>query len=755
MRCATCNNAIDDEAACCPYCGAGQPNAPAYDAFRYAAFISYRHVPRDAEVAQKLHTALETYRLPKGIAAPSVAGAKPHHLGRVFRDQEELAASTSLPARIREALKQSSALVVICSPDTLESAWVAQEVQLFASFHGRDRIFLALTAGEPPESVPPLLLQRTVVDDGILHVEPAEPLAADFRLVAAAQSASEHTGHIDHTNRAAARKQFAQEKLRIIAGIASCSFDDLWQRDRQRRRRRLAGGIAATVVALAIAAALIAQAAASHRDAQIQESKSLAAQSQQEFAAGDRYQAIRTALAGLPSDADPDRPVVTETSDALAAALEVYPDTSTYWRSSYAIDMPADISDMAYAPSGKWFAVLDAQKNLNVYDTITGKLKSRCTLPAATEHTEDADAKRHIVAAANTLIAAPDQAGAGTLVGFDPKTGKERWRKADIHCHALTCTDDGKTLGMAVVLPGYDLVAATLDARSGKLVSSITLKSENFPPFPTPTPCAVGKTDHDLYLASNTRLLHLDLKTKKVARAKLSERYASSIAYADGQVIVASLNPRTDNERAIPYAFESFDGTLHRNWRKRGTFAIENAGSGTDLIATTGTPHIRGTLQVTEKKRAAICTVGSQVYGYAPKTGSELFRYRGSNIIVGTGPANTHVPKLWLRLVSADGTLKTKDPAHPSKRTVKSAGMTFPARLKQAHIGYAGTDYLVVLAQSADDNKRLLAYHTDLTGVVPDYPSQVNNPAANLPDPGKRNYTTEELIARAHEALGE
>ena len=34
---------------------------------RYIAFISYRHLPLDAQVAEKLHKKIERYRVPKEL----------------------------------------------------------------------------------------------------------------------------------------------------------------------------------------------------------------------------------------------------------------------------------------------------------------------------------------------------------------------------------------------------------------------------------------------------------------------------------------------------------------------------------------------------------------------------------------------------------------------------------------------------------------------------------------------------------------
>ena len=34
---------------------------------KYDAFISYRHAPLDMEIAKKVHTGLETYKIPKAV----------------------------------------------------------------------------------------------------------------------------------------------------------------------------------------------------------------------------------------------------------------------------------------------------------------------------------------------------------------------------------------------------------------------------------------------------------------------------------------------------------------------------------------------------------------------------------------------------------------------------------------------------------------------------------------------------------------
>ena len=171
---------------------------------RYAAFISYRHVDPDRKWAKWLHTRLERYRVPKAIV--KAHGALPR-IGRVFRDEEELAASADLSHEIKDALEQSQYLLVVCSPKTPASRWVNEEIREYAALGGRNRILALLTSGEPEESFPPAMLELGV-----------EPLAADVR------------------EGSRGFKQVAE--LRILATLLGCRFDDLRQREHERRLRR-------------------------------------------------------------------------------------------------------------------------------------------------------------------------------------------------------------------------------------------------------------------------------------------------------------------------------------------------------------------------------------------------------------------------------------------------------------------------------------------------------------------------------------
>ena len=143
------------------------------ESYQYKAFISYRHTPPDEDVAKKLHTAIETYSVPKDLQR-SLGIRK---MGRVFRDQEELPLSQDLGSDIRTALEHSEWLIVICSPRYLESKWCNAELDYFIELGKRDHILAVLAEGEPEDAFPQQL--RFVEVDG-RQVE-LEPLAADTR----------------------------------------------------------------------------------------------------------------------------------------------------------------------------------------------------------------------------------------------------------------------------------------------------------------------------------------------------------------------------------------------------------------------------------------------------------------------------------------------------------------------------------------------------------------------------------------------
>ena len=164
-------------------------------------------------------------------------------LAPVFRDRDELPTTSDLGETIRSALRESATLIVICSPNSAQSRWVLEEICDFKRLHGERRVFAFIVAGEPKvegtadDCFSPAL-RRELAPDGTLTGPPAEVVAADAR------------PHGDGKNTAF---------LRLVSGLLGVGFDELRQRELQRRQRRLtlitAASVAGMVLTLGLALA--------------------------------------------------------------------------------------------------------------------------------------------------------------------------------------------------------------------------------------------------------------------------------------------------------------------------------------------------------------------------------------------------------------------------------------------------------------------------------------------------------------------
>jgi hypothetical protein len=194
---------------------------------RYRAFISYSQ--QDKQHAKRLHSALETYRVPKGIDAPLQPNRR---LGRFFRDDDEMGASTDLGGTLRDALENSENLIVICSPHSARSKWVNAEILHFKSVGRGDRIFAVVVDGMPNSDdselrcFPPAFGSE-VVSDELLAKGRAEPLGIDLR-----------------------KEPFPRARIRLVAGLLAVPFDSLWQREKRRTIKRRAIAAAASLALL-------------------------------------------------------------------------------------------------------------------------------------------------------------------------------------------------------------------------------------------------------------------------------------------------------------------------------------------------------------------------------------------------------------------------------------------------------------------------------------------------------------------------
>ena len=216
---------------------------------KYRAFISYSHT--DRSWADWLHNALERYRIPRYLSGTD--RRVPRRLSPIFLDRTELGASQDLDLTIREALRDSDALVVICSPSAALSQRVNQEIASFAKFDS-GRVLAFIISGRPDsaqrggeaseECLPAALRDLRQLGSDVL----ATPLAADARR----GKGGRH-----------------EALLILVAGILDLNLDLLRQRDLRRRRQLWTSTVALLLTGL-LGALMLSIYALSQRDAALQ-----------------------------------------------------------------------------------------------------------------------------------------------------------------------------------------------------------------------------------------------------------------------------------------------------------------------------------------------------------------------------------------------------------------------------------------------------------------------------------------------------
>ena len=340
--------------------------------YRYDAFISYRHIPADMLVAERLQQLLERHRKEDGTSL------------RVFRDRSELPTSSDLGNDIHTALDQSRFLIVVCSPEYQNSQWCMSELAYFRSIHDdSNRNILAIVVEGAPQDVfpQPLLWEKEQITrpDGTQELvkRQVEPLGADVRA----------------ENDRQRLKLLKVEYLRLLAPILGCGFDDLYQRDQRRKKNRILAA-ACAVAAFAVAFSLYSGymvSQISRRQQQLEqaqwelyanESRRLAGEAM-DVAATDLELAMQLADIALPEDLEtPERPLEKDAEAALGnavlnahiqkASCGIHPEETVSLKSGF-------ISFSGLADDGKKLVFYNPDY-VWIYDGKHGELL--CTIPS-------------------------------------------------------------------------------------------------------------------------------------------------------------------------------------------------------------------------------------------------------------------------------------------------------------------------------------------------------------------------------------
>lgn len=177
--------------------------------YTYYAFISYQR--KDEKWAKWLQRKLENYKLPVANAKDA-SDKKSKYIRPVFRDKTDLTAGP-LPDVLKEALQQSRYLIVICSPNAVESPWVNEEIETFTKAGRTESVIPFIVDGEPYSKKG----VNECFPDAIKDIpKDKEPLGVNI--------------HENGKERAF---------IRTVAYMLNVKFDELWNRfERHRRKMR-------------------------------------------------------------------------------------------------------------------------------------------------------------------------------------------------------------------------------------------------------------------------------------------------------------------------------------------------------------------------------------------------------------------------------------------------------------------------------------------------------------------------------------
>lgn len=353
-------------------------------AYKYVAFISYRHVQPDYDIARRIHEEIEKFKVPKEL---DPAG-KFQNL-RVFRDREELT-TKDLSSSINEALKESEYLIIVCSRRTKESVWCTREVYEFRKHHPDDNIIPVIVEGEPSEVFNEAMqnLKSKIVDeDGIIIEKDLELLAADLRpdpvkkpdFPGYSQLESSASPELDKLKKASCKILKDTEIYRIMATVLNVSFGDLKQRQKERRLRQIIiGGAVISFVLLLFAVAmtnLYFKSVASERKALQQTSMLTLKSADQKVSDGDRSLGLliaNHAMENIVEDMDDYEKLSANFTRILNDAL-VIPDYSTIQK----IDLSTNSLFYAFSENLGYIVVPGNLNDLNIYNIKNGELLKR------------------------------------------------------------------------------------------------------------------------------------------------------------------------------------------------------------------------------------------------------------------------------------------------------------------------------------------------------------------------------------------
>ena len=499
----------------------------------FNAFISYKHAPEDNRVADAVHRGLEHFHIPGKLRKKT--GVK--RINRIFRDKAELPITNDLSDNIADALANSDYLIVLCSTNTKESAWVPREIDCFLKNHSKRDIFTVLVNGEPQDVIPEILQyeERLVTDEqGVEQVMriPMEPLSCDYRM--------------------SPGKAKKTELPRLVCGLIGCAYDELMNRRRQYRMKQVTAVFSiALAIVLGFAGYMFYSRQKIHEnylESLRNQSKYLANESSGLLEKEQRIPALQLALEALPKDDEDDRPVTAEAIRALTDATLAYEgNAGNNIHAAWDYSMPNPVSDFQVSPDGKILAVYDAGSVFGVWDTETHQ---------RILYSEDGEESITGIRFADDshLLVWGDK----SIRCYDPATGEKRWEDT-IEEGSYKNQFNFMTADSSFYIAVNNGEFIEYEVASGKRKSEVSLPENNgFEDFRM-VECRLSPDQKKIAFRGIKEMKKhaygvLDLTTKKAELSELLPETVKDIEWLDTDSFMVSL-AKLDTTRSV--GFES------------------------------------------------------------------------------------------------------------------------------------------------------------------------------------------------------
>lgn len=194
--------------------------------YKYFAFISYNS--HDTSWGKRLQRKLEGYRMPATLCSEHGWQRKP--IKPVFFAPTDIQPG-DLTEELKERLRVSRNLIVICSPHSAQSKWVGKEIAFFHSLGRAKDIHFFIVDGIPHSGNPNTECFNPIVDTLGLP----EILGANI---------NEKIYRWPWLNRERAYVQ-------LITKLLGVEFDNIWQRHRRLLRQKIIAWILGIIVVIA------------------------------------------------------------------------------------------------------------------------------------------------------------------------------------------------------------------------------------------------------------------------------------------------------------------------------------------------------------------------------------------------------------------------------------------------------------------------------------------------------------------------